>query len=119
MLIKDGTLNQKKFKTFFKKLTWKKFPRDLSNVRNEFFYIGTYEDDKTIVKATIRPSNVMKLEETFKGLDVNGEQPPQGYRGRTYEFGSTIEISVPDSFVKDVIANLQAPIDIKTQSLNW
>jgi len=119
MLIKDNQLNNAEFKKFFPKLSWERVPRELSKKHTDYFYVGTYEDKKVKIKASIRPSKIMQLSESFKGFDKNGKKAPKGYRGETYEFGSTVEIQVPDKFIKEVDKASNKKNTNKTNKLEW
>lgn len=119
MLIENEQLNVAKFKEFFNKLSWTRVPRKLGVNHTDYFFIGTYEDDEIIVKASIRPSLRMQVFESFKNRTLEGEIPPEGYKGRLCEWGSSLTVKVDESFfakVKAVSSELQP---VKMQKLEW
>ena len=101
MLIEDGKLNQEEFKLMFDKMTWIKAPRSNVN-QKDLFYFGTYEDDDIKIYAAVRPSMRMEISETFKKRDVNGLIPPETYKGRFYECGTTVEILINNNFIDKI-----------------
>lgn len=119
MLIEKETLNIEEFKNFFNKMSWNKVPRKLGKNHKDFFYIGTYEDDNLIVKASIRPSLRMQIFETFKNRTLEGTIPPQDYKGRTCDWGGSLTIKVDENFLNKVKEISKELPPIKMQTLNW
>lgn len=119
MLIENEQLNILNFKEFFPKLTWTRIPRKLGVNHRDFFYIGSYEDDKIIVKASIRPSLRMQVFETFKNRTVDGEIPPPGHKGKLCDWGGSVTVKVDENFfskIKEVSVEMSLP---KIQTLSW
>jgi len=119
MLIEKEQLNVQEFKEFFPKLSWTRVPRKLGLNHKDYFYIGLYEDEKVIVKASIRPSLRMQVFESFKGRTLEGAVPPEGYKGRLCEWGGSVIVKVDEKFFEKVKEVSKEFTPTKTQMVSW
>jgi len=120
MLIVDGNLNVEAFKEFFNKLNWVKTPRKLSQDHIDYFYIGSYEDDKKVIKVSVRPSKRMQISESFKNRTVDGEIPnPKASKRGLVNWGSTVTVVVDDKFIQAVKDVSEFRSSEKIQKLSW
>jgi hypothetical protein len=120
MLIENGKLNVPEFKEFFDQIQWKRVPRSLGPNHSEFFHVGSYEDSDKIIAITIRPSKIMALSETFKNRMLNdGSVPPEGYKGQTNNWGTSVEVLVDDKFIQAVVEAAKPLPAREHQVLTW
>jgi len=119
MLIEKQRLNEQAFKDFFSKLNWKRYPRQLSAKVKEYFYLGTYEDESVIIKVKVRPTLRMEINESFKGFDRDGQKVRKGYKGKTYSFGTTVEVLVDKKFMNKIKSVAKTPKDMGIQRFSW
>jgi hypothetical protein len=119
-IIVDQKLDTSAFKSMYKTLTWTKLPRKLGPNHSEFFYSGVYSDDEKEIKVLLRPSLTMSVSESFKNrMAQNGAVPTEGYRGLLVDWGSSVEVKVPQ-IMFDEISGLANPLPIKnTQKIEW
>ena len=119
MLIENNELNVEEFKAFFNNITWYRVPRKLNNDHSEYYYIGSYEDDNIIVKASVRPSLRMQIFETFKNRTLDGEIPPPDYKGRLCEWGASTTVQLTESVLNKILSVCQDLPVKKTQTMTW
>lgn len=100
-------------------LYWTKYPRKLGKDFSEFFYSGNFEDEKRIVKVTIRPSLWMSVSESFKNLKPNGKTPEDGYTGTLVNCGTSVEVQVDENFRKNIEAISKPPKEKLIQKVFW
>ena len=116
MLIKDGNLDFSEFRSVVKKLDWTKITRNLDGRRNENFFIGRYEDEFKVIKVSVRPSFKMQISESYKNKTADGKIPSKNYNGPLYNFGTTIEVEIDQSFI-DELDKISVPAGIKDKKV--
>lgn len=119
MLIENEQLNIVEFKLMFDKLSWIRVPRKLGPNHKDFFYIASYEDDKIIVKASVRPSLRMQIFESFKNRTLEGEIPTETYKGKLCEWGSSVIVKIDEHFLNRVKEVSKDLLPTKTQIVSW
>lgn len=120
MLIDEGQLNVVKFKELFDSMEWVRVPRILTQDHADYFYVGKIEDGDYYVKAVVRPSNIMQLSETWKQcFDQHGKRITAGYRGKRFDFGSTVEVRLSENIMDTIKEAAKDPAPIQVQELNW
>jgi hypothetical protein len=109
-----GKLNPNALKTMFKDIKWIHVPRQLSKKFNDFFYIGTYEDDERKVHIKVRPTRQANITESL--IDV----VPAGAGGRGYaNCGCYCTVKVEDSFLDKIKQAAKELPRVDKQSLSW
>ena len=119
MLIIDQQLNLEEFKGFYKQMNWKVMHRKLSDTISDTFYVGIYKDKKRNIKVTIRPSMVMMISESTKGLTEKGKKPWFGYKGELFDFGTTIEVKIDDQFLNRIKEEASTDDGEQIQQVAW
>ena len=119
-VITDNQLNTAVFKEVFQNLVWTKLPRVLGPNHTEFFYSGIYSDELKEIKVLLRSSLAMSVTESFKNrMPQNGAIPADSYKGPLVDWGSYVEVRVPQSLY-DEAAALAKPLPKKqTQKIEW
>lgn len=118
MFIKDGEFDIKEFKKKYKKMEWKKVPRQLGPAK-DFFYIGTLKENNEEITIKIRPSMRMMITESSDGFDQHGKKLPDSYKGQTYKFGTTIEVLIDDKFLDNIKKICKDHKGEITQKVSW
>lgn len=119
-LIVDNKLDTAALKQAFSTITWTILPRSLGPNHTEHFYTGQYSDDVKEIKIILRPSLTMSVTESFKNrMPQNGNIPQPGYVGPLVDWGSYVEVKVPESFLAEVKSVAQ-PLPVKQkQKIEW
>ena len=120
MLIKNKEFDLPEFKKFYKKMNWIKAPRKLGEKYTDYFYIGKYEDDEKIINISIfTPAMEMQVTESFKGFDKNGKKVSKEYKGKTYQFGTTVQVRITESFLDKIKEISKFRPENKKQIISW
>lgn len=119
MLIKDENFDFEKFKSFYLELDWIQVPRKLGVDHTDYFYIGKWEDEDDLIHIQIRPSMRMKVSESHKHCDRDGNKIPRDSKDKKFEFGTTVEVLVNKGFVEKIKEIAKPKKENNIQRVNW
>lgn len=120
MLIKDGNLDIKEFKSMMTKFNWRRVPRWFGPDRKDVFYIVKYEDEEKKIEVSVRPSLRMKVNESFKNYTTKGAPAPENYTGTTVDWGTSVEVLIDEKFLNEIQKLAKNNLETsKVQKVTW
>ena len=119
-VIIDNELDVEAFKFIYKTLTWTKLPRNLGINHSEFFYSGLLNNEEKELKILLRSTLTMSVTESFKNrLPMNGDIPPDGYKGQLVDWGFYLEVQVPQEMFDEIASISQPLVSKKVKKIEW